>query len=69
MNCPKCGTECDKDEVDIGIGTMFGPETCPKCHWSQQDIVGVLPEEFKDYDPMPDSKIIPTIFYIEKEDV
>ena len=25
MKCPKCGAECDRDEVDIGVGIQIGP--------------------------------------------
>jgi hypothetical protein len=32
--CPKCGTEgLYRDEVDVGIGVMYGPWGCP-CGWS-----------------------------------
>jgi hypothetical protein len=33
MKCPKCGGECDRDEVDIGVGVQGGPWGCPDCHW------------------------------------
>lgn len=34
MNCPNCGAECERDEVDVGVGTMpAGPWGCPECHW------------------------------------
>ncbi len=35
MFCPKCGTECYRDEVDVGVGTIFGPYGCPGCGWSE----------------------------------
>ena len=34
MNCPECGTECGRDEVDVGVGTMYGPYGCV-CGWSE----------------------------------
>ena len=37
MNCPKCGSECWRDEVDIGVGTQYGPWNCEGCGWSQED--------------------------------
>ena len=37
MKCPKCGTECWRDEVDIGVGTQYGPWYCDNCGWSQED--------------------------------
>jgi len=33
-NCPGCGESCDRDEVDIGVGTMYGPWRCSRCGWS-----------------------------------
>ena len=37
MNCPKCGTECDRDEVDVGIGVVTGPWGCSGCGWSEYE--------------------------------
>ena len=34
MNCPKCGEECDRDEVDVGVGMIYGPYGC-MCGWSE----------------------------------
>lgn len=34
MQCPKCGGECYRDEVDIGVGIMYGPWGCLECGWS-----------------------------------
>jgi hypothetical protein len=34
QTCPKCGDECCRDEVDIGVGTIYGPWGCPGCGWS-----------------------------------
>lgn len=34
MNCPKCKEECDRDEVDVGVGMIYGPFGCP-CGWSE----------------------------------
>ncbi len=34
MNCPKCGTPCERDEVDVGVGSLpAGPWGCPECYW------------------------------------
>lgn len=35
MKCPKCNTECDRDEVDVGVGVITGPYGCPNCQWSE----------------------------------
>ena len=42
MTCPKCAAECIRDEVDIGVGTQYGPFECPKCGWSQADEVDIF---------------------------
>jgi hypothetical protein len=33
MKCPNCKTECDRDEVDIGVGIQHGPWQCNECGW------------------------------------
>ena len=34
MTCPQCGSECERDEVDNGVGMeAVGPWGCPNCHW------------------------------------
>jgi hypothetical protein len=35
MNCPKCGEECWRDSVDVGVGYQYGPWGCPGCGWSE----------------------------------
>lgn len=35
MNCPKCETECERDEVDVGVGIVYGPWGCASCYWSE----------------------------------
>lgn len=37
MNCQKCGTVCERDSVDIGVGVMHGPYGCPNCRWSEAE--------------------------------
>ena len=32
--CPRCGNACERDEVDVGVGTVYGPFGCP-CGWSE----------------------------------
>ena len=38
MFCPKCGTECCRDEVDVGVGVVTGPYGCPVCGWSEDPL-------------------------------
>lgn len=36
MKCPKCGCEeCYRDDVNIGVGIIYGPWGCPACGWSE----------------------------------
>jgi hypothetical protein len=35
MKCPKCNSECVRDEVDIGVGTQYGPWVCMECGWRE----------------------------------
>lgn len=34
--CPNCGNpECHRDDVDVGVGIIYGPWGCPQCGWSE----------------------------------
>lgn len=33
--CPECGSKCWCDEVDIGVGTLYGPWQCDRCGWHE----------------------------------
>jgi len=33
--CPECGADCWRDEVDIGVGVLGGPWRCSACAWSE----------------------------------
>ena len=37
MKCLKCNAECDRDAVDVGVGTIYGPWGCPECLWSESE--------------------------------
>jgi hypothetical protein len=37
MKCPKCSEECNQDEVDVGVGVIYGPARCPNCGWCEED--------------------------------
>ena len=34
MDCKKCGQECYRESVDVGVGVLHGPWGCPCCGWS-----------------------------------
>lgn len=44
MNCPKCNSECDRDEADVGVGILYGPWGCYSCGWSEIDRAAVEAE-------------------------
>jgi len=33
--CPNCGGGCCRDEVDVGVGIIYGPWGCWSCRWSE----------------------------------
>ena len=35
MKCPKCGGDCWRDDVDVGVGIIYGPWGCEDCGWSE----------------------------------
>lgn len=39
MKCPKCGTKCEAEHVDIGVGNQrVEPWGCPACHWVEPTV-------------------------------
>jgi transcription elongation factor Elf1 len=41
--CPKCGSEdTTREEVDIGVGTQYGPLHCRACGFDEQQEVQSL---------------------------
>lgn len=36
--CPRCGGPLDRDEVDVGVGVIYGPAGCPACFWTENDV-------------------------------
>ncbi len=37
MKCPKCNEECDRDEVNVGVGIIYGPWYCLNCFWHEEN--------------------------------
>jgi hypothetical protein len=35
MDCPKCDGPCFRDDVDVGVGVIYGPWGCSCCGWSE----------------------------------
>jgi len=33
--CPRCETECWREQADVGVGIKYGPWGCPGCGWSE----------------------------------
>jgi hypothetical protein len=34
--CPKCGDDCWRESVDVGVGVIYGPYGC-SCGWSEHE--------------------------------
>ena len=34
-HCPACGGDLVRHEVDIGVGTQYGPWHCTQCVWQE----------------------------------
>lgn len=50
MKCPQCGEQCERDEVDNGVGMeACSPWGCPFCYWFEK------PEAF-DFEPAQDGR-------------
>lgn len=37
FECPKCKTDCHREEADVGVGIIYGPWGCPECGWSESE--------------------------------
>jgi hypothetical protein len=48
MKCPKCGEECDREEVDVGVGVLHGPWGCLNCGCSSDSNYDCSAEWSKD---------------------
>lgn len=35
MNCPECGADCWRDEVDVGVGIITSEWRCTVCEWDE----------------------------------
>ena len=35
--CPKCKSQCERDEADVGVGIIYGPWGCGECGWSEDE--------------------------------
>lgn len=45
MKCPKCGAEAERDEVDVGVGSVpAGPYGCFECGWVQEAPRELVPD-------------------------
>lgn len=35
MKCPECGSECWRNEVDVGVGIVHDEWKCENCSWDE----------------------------------
>lgn len=44
--CENCGADCTRDEVDVGVGNIYGPWHCLECGWTPPNLYdGLLKED------------------------
>jgi hypothetical protein len=56
VKCPQCSGECERDEVDNGVGMeAVGPWGCPDCYWVAPDAARELGLSDDAVDPHADS--------------
>jgi hypothetical protein len=48
VNCPQCSESCSRDEVDISVGTQYGPWRCHCCGWYEGHEVDALIDADRD---------------------
>jgi hypothetical protein len=53
-DCDKCGEECNRDEVDVGVGVITGPWGCPGCGWSEDEAYDLTNPDRDKHDPTPE---------------
>lgn len=47
--CPACGSDfMSREEVDIGVGTQYGPWHCMACGWQERFEEGSLLQMVED---------------------
>lgn len=68
MNCERCGAPCDRDEVDVGVGVIYGPWGCYDCGWSEDpryDLQNIeqpadgYRDQFGGFTPKPEARAAP----------
>ena len=37
--CPQCKSECVREEVDVGVGTIYSPWRCNNCGWEEENLL------------------------------
>jgi len=60
VNCPECGSLCDRDEGDVGVGIIAGPWGCIECGWTEDDAFPMTDDNWEDWlinGPSPDAYV------------
>ncbi len=64
MKCPNCNGDCWRDEVNIGVGTQYGPWRCPGCGWYQgHEVDAMIDADMAAFaeDVMPPARVEPAL--------
>lgn len=48
IRCPKCESELNFEEIDIGVGTLTGNYRCDNCGWTPESELPEIKEAIRD---------------------
>ena len=49
MKCPECGSECWRNEVDIGVGVVTDEWKCTECDWDEDRAFPMSEENWEEF--------------------
>jgi len=49
MKCPECGSSCDRDEVDVGVGVICSAWVCSGCGWDEDQAFPMTQDDWQKY--------------------
>lgn len=49
MKCPECGSECWRNEVDVGVGIYHDEWKCTNCNWDEGQAFPMNKEDWEEW--------------------
>lgn len=49
MKCPECGSECWRNEVDVGVGIYHDEWKCTNCNWDEGQAFPMNSEDWENW--------------------